>query len=242
MFADFLRESNSANALFGFSVSTAGDVNGDGYSDIIIGAPGANSNKGYAVSYLGSASGLQFTANWFRNSPAVNTGDHKFGYCVSTAGDVNGDGYSDVILGAPFAGSESGYAYIFHGSSTGLLINPNWTYSFNSPGQRFGISVATTGDVNGDGYSDIIVGSKNYFGNPAAFFLKGSTTGISGNVVQLYGIYVSTAGDVNGDGYSDVIIGNNLYSNGEVDEGVSFVYNGSPAGLSAAANWTAESD
>ncbi|MCB0729347.1 MAG: FG-GAP repeat protein, partial [Ignavibacteriae bacterium] len=202
LFADFLRESNSANALFGFSVSTAGDVNGDGYSDIIIGAPGANSNKGYAVSYLGSASGLQTTANWYKVSPAVNPGDHKFGYCVSTAGDVNGDGYSDVILGAPFAGSESGYAYVFHGSSTGLLINPNWTYSFNSPGQRFGISVATTGDVNGDGYSDIIVGSKNYFGNPAAFFLKGSPTGISGNVVQLYGIYVSTAGDVNGDGYS----------------------------------------
>ncbi|MCB0728581.1 MAG: FG-GAP repeat protein, partial [Ignavibacteriae bacterium] len=94
-------ESNQAGAEFGFSVATAGDVNGDGYSDVIVGAPkydNGETDEGRAFVFHGSATGLSSTANWTAESDQENA---QLGYCVATAGDVNGDGYSDVLTGAP---------------------------------------------------------------------------------------------------------------------------------------------
>ncbi|MEO8067884.1 MAG: integrin alpha, partial [Flavobacteriales bacterium] len=96
-------ESDQANSDFGACVASAGDVNGDGFSDVIVGArlfDNAQADEGRVFVYHGSANGLSVSANWTAESDQV---DAYFGTSVSTAGDVNGDGYSDVIIGAPGA-------------------------------------------------------------------------------------------------------------------------------------------
>jgi len=102
---------------FGTSVATAGDLNGDGYSDVVVGAPGNASDTGKAYLYLGGASGLSASASWTAVGEAA--GD-RFGASVATAGDVNGDGYSDVVVGAHSHSSYTGKAYLYLGGASGL--------------------------------------------------------------------------------------------------------------------------
>jgi FG-GAP repeat. len=251
-------ESNQANAQFGFSVSSAGDVNGDGFSDVIVGAPEFDSpeaNEGRVFVYHGSATGLSTTPNWTAES---NQAGAQFGNSVASAGDVNGDGFSDVIVGAPeFDSPEAneGRVFVYHGSATGLSTTPSWTAESNQAGAQFGNSVASAGDVNGDGFSDVIVGAPE-FDSPEAnegrvFVYHGSATGLStsanwtaesNQAGAQFGNSVASAGDVNGDGFSDVIVGAYLFDNGQTDEGRAFVYHGSASGLSTTPNWTAESN
>jgi hypothetical protein len=255
---DWTAEGDQVQAYFGKSVGTAGDVNGDGYSDVIVGAnayDNGQENEGRAFVYHGSAGGLSTTPDWTAESDQANS---RFGTSVGTAGDVNGDGYADVIVGARFydiSGANEGRAFVYHGSAGGLSTTPTWTADGDQEGAYFGTSVGTAGDVNGDGYADVIVGAANYTDGEAsegrAFVYHGSASGLStapawtaeGDQAQAYfGTSVGTAGDVNGDGYADVIVGANAYDNSEEDEGRAFVYHGSAAGLSATPDWTAESD
>jgi len=238
--ANWTAESDQAGSWFGNSVSTAGDVNGDGYSDVIVGASwydNGETNEGMAFVYHGSASGLSATSNWTAESNQAYT---SFGNPVSTAGDVNGDGYSDVIIGAEsYANGETneGMAFVYHGSASGLSTASNWTAESNQAGAKFGISVSTAGDVNGDGYSDVIVGASQYDNSETdegmAFVYHGSASGPSATsnwtaesnqAGANFGRSVSTAGDINGDGYSDVIVGALWYDNGETDEGMAFSF------------------
>ncbi|MEO0162089.1 MAG: integrin alpha, partial [candidate division WOR-3 bacterium] len=251
-------ESNQASAYYGISVSTAGDVNGDGYSDVIIGAhyyDGGQTNEGRVYVYHGSASGLATSPNWTGQS---NQADAHYGSSVACAGDVNGDGYSDVIIGIPgFDNNETdeGRAYVYHGSASGLSTLPTWSAEPNVSNASFGLSVATAGDINGDGYADVIVGAPSYTNGQgdegAAFVYHGSASGLStapmwtneANQNNAYfGFSVSTAGDVNGDGYADVIVGAPFYTNGQDYEGAAFVYHGSASGLSTTPMWTNESN
>ncbi len=96
------------------------------------------------------------------------TGDQEgayFGTSVAGAGDVNGDGYDDVIVGAPGydngLGGE-GAVFVYHGSAAGLSTTPDWMVESNQVNAAFGTSVATAGDVNGDGFDDIIIGAPGY--------------------------------------------------------------------------------
>ena len=251
-------ESNQSGAFFGVSVSTAGDVNGDGYSDVIVGArlyDDGESDEGRAFVYHGSAAGLETTEAWTAESNQV---DADFGSSVSTAGDVNGDGYSDVIVGARLydnGESNEGRAYVYHGSASGLDAAAAWTAESNQATSRFGASVSTAGDVNGDGYADVIVGARQYDNGESnegrAYVYHGSMTGLAGTAAWTaesnqvganFGVSVSTAGDVNGDSCSDVIIGAHQYDGGESDEGRAFLYHGSTTGLESTEAWTAESN
>lgn len=252
---DWVMESNVPAARFGSSVGTAGDVNGDGYSDVIIGAESRADYSGSAYVFHGSASGLQLTPAWTIESGTIND---RLGASVATAGDVNGDGYSDVIVGAPGVsnGEDSeGRAYVYHGSPTGLSTTPAWSTESDQENALYGSSVGTAGDVNGDGYSDVIVGAPQFANGQAkegrAYVYHGSSTGLSTNSAwvtesdvedALYGGSVATAGDLNGDGYSDVIVGAGGYTNTELEEGRVYVYLGSPSGLSPTPSWTVESD
>ncbi len=228
--SNWIGEKNQADAHFGSSVSSAGDVNGDGYSDVIVGAEtysNGQSYEGAAFVYHGSASGLSLTSNW---SGEKNQASAHFGYSVSTAGDVNGDGYSDVIIGAPdFDNGQTneGAAFVYQGSASGLSLTSNWSAEVNMADANFGFSVSTAGDVNGDGYSDVIIGAPYYdfseFGDDGyAFVFQGSVTGVSltsnwddlGYRYEHFGYSVSTAGDINGDGYSDIVIGRPGFNNG----------------------------
>ena len=81
---------------------------------------------------------------------------------MAGAGDVNGDGYADVIVGADGYSSDTGRAYVYHGGGDGLSASPAFTATGEATDNNFGFSVAGAGDVNGDGYADVIVGAYGY--------------------------------------------------------------------------------
>ncbi|MCF0073617.1 FG-GAP-like repeat-containing protein [Dyadobacter sp. CY261] len=243
--ADALFESGQANALFGFSVSSAGDVNGDGYSDVLAGAPHydhGETNEGVAFLYYGSANGLN-PAPYLLES---NQPDAAMGYSVSSAGDINGDGFSDIAIGAPFfdkGQNDEGVVFVHLGSAKGIKSNPVAILEGNQFEAQFGISLALAGDVNGDGFSDVIAGANQFdqglVNEGAAFVFYGSKSGIIPNKVSTLEINqanamiassVAGAGDVNGDGFGDVLVGAPFYEQGELDEGGVFVYLGSVNG------------
>ena len=102
-------ESDQASASFGFSVATAGDVNDDGFSDVVVSAPSydnGQTDEGRVFVYLGSASGLGLSPAWTAESDQASA---SFGFSVATAGDVNGDGFSDVVIGAVPLSSRTTY-------------------------------------------------------------------------------------------------------------------------------------
>ncbi|HMQ69600.1 MAG TPA: integrin alpha [Ignavibacteria bacterium] len=218
--------------LFGFSVSSAGDVNGDGYSDVIVGAPyndAAGSSAGRAYIYFGGAI-MDNAADVVMTGDSVNS---YFGYSVSDAGDVNGDGYGDVIIGAFNRGNFNGRAYVFLGGSA--MDNAADIVMTGSGGERLGSSVSGAGDVNGDGFSDVIIGANSYssaygraylyFGgltmnNVVDFTLTGQNAGDS------FGTDVADAGDVNGDGYGDILVSAPYNDEAATDAGKIYVYFG----------------
>jgi hypothetical protein len=239
---DWTTESNQAEAKYGHSVSTAGDVNGDGYDDVIVGAPfydNGQTDEGLAYAFYGSELGLSSTPDWVVENDNTNG---NFGISVSNAGDVNGDGFDDVIVGAGYFNAV-GRAFVYFGSSSGLSTLPDWTAENGQAGSQFGQSVSTAGDVNGDGYADVVIGSfafDNGQTNEGRIYVyHGSSSGLSttpaftdeGNYANGWlGRSVSNAGDINGDGYDDVIVGGpgepGFGANGRVR-----VYFGSETGL-----------
>ena len=241
--ADDTLEVNLEGALFGSSLASAGDTNADGYDDVIVGAPGYKSYEGIVYVFRGTQTGINASGM----SIIVTTGmtAPQFGASVTGAGDVNGDGYADVLIGMPYYSNARGYACLFYGSSDSITIKNGWYGSGDQDNAIFAGSVASAGDVNGDGYSDVIIGADGYTNDQdnegRAYVYYGSFYGLkSENPVILeadqasavFGTSVSGAGDVNGDGYSDVIVGASNYDNGNTDEGAAFIYPGSDGGLS----------
>jgi hypothetical protein len=244
-------ESDHASAFFGISVAGAGDINGDGYDDVVVGATGYDNgqyHEGRAYVYHGSAAGLSLTPDWTAESNQVGA---DFGQSVGGAGDVNGDGFYDVIVGAPGYSNgqfDEGRAYVYHGSAGGLSTTANWTAEPDKQSAYFGVSVAGGGDVNGDGYDEVIVGAHAfgwafaYHGSAAGLSISPDWKAKSNQAGALFGDSVAVAVDVNGDGYDDVIVGAPSHTHGEFDEGRAFAYHGSAAGLNTSPDWTAESN
>ncbi len=249
-------ESDQVDAGLGFGAATAGDVNGDGFSDVIVGAPSFDngfSSSGKAWVYHGGAAGPSLVAAWTAegNQPGA-----LFGIEVSTAGDVNGDGWSDVIVGAELAqngqGGE-GLAFVYTGSASGLSISPAWMGESNQTGAMFGDSVSTAGDVNGDGYSDVLIGARQYSNGQMEegreYVFAGSAAGLSTTPLwigesnqpdALLGVSSATAGDVNGDGFADILGGAWFFDGAAVDGGRAYMWLGSTTGPSLAPSWTTD--
>ncbi|HEY3352732.1 MAG TPA: integrin alpha, partial [Polyangia bacterium] len=157
MLAGQPRELDQTWSELGTSVAAAGDVNGDGYADVIVSAPyfqptAFGADRGRVYVFLGGPAGLAATPAW------TVTGDQdyaRFGLVVAGAGDVNGDGFDDVIIGAPFydhGAADTGRATVYLGSAAGLGATPAWTIYGDAAGALLG-AVAGAGDVNGDGYA-----------------------------------------------------------------------------------------
>jgi hypothetical protein len=244
----------TADERFGSSVAAAGDVNGDGFGDLLVGAssaaPGARNGAGAASLFLGSAAGLASPPQ--RVIYGALAGD-RLGSSVSAAGDVNGDGYGDVAIGA-FSATIGGRAgagsvSIFHGSATGITAVATRTLSGPAAGDFFGWAISS-GDVNGDGFSDIVVGAPSTnagaMNNAGAFMVwHGSMTGIGaspsrtvfgGAAFDFLGRSVTAGGDFNNDGYSDVTAGANAADvGGRANCGSVSIFVGGASGTSAAA-------
>ncbi|UCG69340.1 MAG: FG-GAP repeat protein, partial [Thermoplasmata archaeon] len=236
---DMILETSPTMDEFGCAISSAGDVNGDGFDDVIIGA--------YSSHAEGSSSGRAYIFHGgdpFDDTPDVILhGENRsyFGHSLSTLYDLNKDGYDDVIVGAPFkdnTGSpQDGSAYVFYGgdpmdTSADLIVDGNRTC-------WFGVSVSSAGDVNGDEWLDFIVGEHGHndqdIGAAYVYFGGESLDNISdvnltnGLVGDNFGRSVSSAGDFNGDGFYDVLVGAPYNNDKDILAGKAYLYLGSPS-------------
>jgi hypothetical protein len=254
----WIGESNQAGAEYGQTAASAGDVNGDGYGDVIVGAPlydASWQDGGRAYLYLGSPNGLSTTPSWVVNGDQAFC---KFGWTVAGAGDVNRDGYDDILVSAPFHGGThaagEGRVYLYLGGPSGPSTVPSWVAEGGQYAAELGCGLAGAGDVNGDGYADVIMGAHLYdgpggvdegralvyLGGPAGLSSTPVWTAGSGLAGSLFGWSVSSAGDVNHDGYDDVVVGAVLYGDSEggpQSGGRAFLYLGSPSGPGTSPAW-----
>lgn len=225
------------NAQLGFSVGSAGDVNRDGKIDFLVGEPLANAggtDRGKAYVYSGANGTVVLKTITGTENNA------QLGYAVASAGDVNRDGRGDYIVGEPFAsngGTARGVAHVYSGTNGAELLSLDCTEEDNA---HCGASVAAIGDVNRDGFTDVVVGEPLADGGGTnrgkAFVYDGSTgtalftvTGAESNA-QL-GYAVAGAGDVNRDGRPDLIVGEPFADNGGTDRGKSYVHSGATGGV-----------
>ncbi|MBN2491208.1 MAG: FG-GAP repeat protein [Planctomycetes bacterium] len=203
----------TAGETFGSSVAGAGDVNRDGYADIMVGAFRASTYTGQATVFSGKDGAV---LHRFSGKAA----GIAFGAAVGGAGDVNRDGYDDLIVSDSPASWLTSETTVFSGRD-GTVLH---LFKGAAPGNGFGLAVAGAGDVNRDGYPDLIVGA--YLADPGGRTDAGETLVFSGkDGITLHtfsgvaagdglGCSVAGAGDVDKDGYPDLIVGAPLASPG----------------------------
>jgi hypothetical protein len=249
--ADAVYTGEAAGDFAGVSVAGAGDVDGDGYHDLLVGAEGSGV-AGAAYLVLGgpvpasaplSAADAEYTGE---------AASDKAGYSVAGAGDVDGDGYCDILVGAFSAGSSfSGSAYLVLGgpSPTSASLSAADAEYTGRPTDAAGGSVAGAGDVDGDGYDDMLVGaflkSVGLDSVGAAYVVLGDASPASGSLSAADAEYVGEsgqagysvagAGDVNADGYADVLVGAKYHGEvpGVLSVGAAYLVLGGPSPASA---------
>ncbi|RJF88871.1 hypothetical protein D3874_19380 [Oleomonas cavernae] len=288
----FIIQGDTAGDFGGRSVSTAGDINGDGLNDLIVGASGGDdggTNAGEAYVVFGTDGGFGTAVGGRQvidltslsaTQGFVIQGDTEGDYAgrsVSAAGDVNGDGFDDMIVGAhggEDGGANAGAAYVVFGTDAGfgsavggrqvidltsLSAAQGFIVQGDAAGDLAGRGVSAAGDVNGDGFDDMIVGALQgadggidageayvVFGTDGGF---GTAVGgrqvidlsllsaAQGFIIQgdlpgdFAGVSVSAAGDINSDGFADLIVGAHGGDDGGIDAGEAYVLFGGPAGF-----------
>lgn len=194
----------------------SGDFDGDGQNDAILGAPSMSAGQaGRIDGYRGLAQNLSSTLSWTRLAPG---GEPTFGAAVASAGDVNGDGFDDLLVGAPGSpAGEPGTAYLYFGSAAGPSASPSWSRAGGAPGDRFGNAISTAHDVNGDGYDDLLVGAPADSGSGRTYLFLGGPAGPGSTPIWVEalddqpgsqsGSALASARDFDGDGTPDLVVG-----------------------------------
>lgn len=245
-----------AGAFFGISVSAAGDVNGDGFGDFLVGASGfadQGSPVGKAYLYLGGPNGPAPTPVW--SSMGDRLKRSAYGLMVAPAGDVNHDGYDDILVAAP---QLYGKVFLYEGSPSGPRAWSSWSaVGDRQGGSAFGMTMAVVGDINGDRFPDLLIGAPfedtpGHTDAGRAFLFLGSPWGLSQSpwwksagddqIDAKFGTAIAPVGDINQDGYADFVIGAKAMRTGKVQAGKAYLYFGSATGLSASPIWTSSGD
>ena len=234
---------------FGGAVDGAGDVDHNGYDDIVVGAPNYTgeapsdqAGEGAVYLYYGGEGGPEAAATWKVEGDIQAV---RFGAAVAGAGYVNGDAYADVIVGMPgFTNGDfenAGAAFVYFGSAAGLNTAYGWLDYGGQASAQFGLEVNAAGDVNGDGYGDVLVGEPYY--NQDIYMDAGAVYLYLGNQFSLSNVHAwsytgyrgadrlgttaSGIGDVNGDGCDDIATGAPGYNaEGMLDTGRVYVFYG----------------
>ncbi len=270
------------------SASIAGDINGDGFEDLFLTANRADvgglNSAGESYILFGKAEGFGATveltslngANGFKINGVSNNG--RSGFSGATGGDINGDGYDDIIIGAHNVGG-SGTSYVIFGKDSGFSASMD----FNSldgnngfairgidNGDQSSRSIAIAGDINGDGFDDILVSARyaepHGFRTGESYIIFGKAGGFSStfelsdlngaanlngalgivingiNAEDTAGDVISSAGDVNGDGFADILIGGIRANPNGNDSGQSYIVFGGPLLIDAPTLINAPSD
>jgi len=259
----------AADDYSGYSVASAGDINGDGFDDLLIGAQradtnGLNSGATYLVYGKEGGYGASFNLSDLNGTngfviSGIESMDYS-GYSVSSAGDINGDGFDELLIGAYLADTNvfSGATYLVYGKEGGYdasfnLSDINGTNGFvingAAPGDFSGYSVSSAGDINGDGFDDLLIGAyqadTNGSNSGATYLVYGKEggydasfnlsdiNGTNGFVINgiasgdYSGYSVSAAGDINGDGFDDLLIGAERVDTNGLNSGATYlVYGG----------------
>jgi hypothetical protein len=232
-----ITSNNCASCQIGWSVSAAGDVNGDNYADFLVGAKGYSSSTGAAYLIYGSHEPTSIDVATLGNKGIRITSSScsgcLIGYSLSAVNDVDHDGYVDFLVGAPFYASRTGAVYLISGGPN-LTNVTNIDLALGNKARKItssscsncqmGVSVSYAGDMNGDNIPDFLVGAYGYAANTGVAFLIFGKSGLS-NIDTLslgsaginitsssctgcnIGWSISSAGDVNGDGKADIFVG-----------------------------------
>ncbi|MBC8172538.1 MAG: FG-GAP repeat protein [Chitinophagales bacterium] len=233
----------TTDANLGVSVDGAGDVNGDGYGDINIGGYIFLIGDGMICTFHGGAEGCDNIPDFMAVGGAEDTSFYAVN--LSTAGDLNGDGYSDVVIGMPrydtYGVYNAGKLQIHYGSASGLTPEISTMLGEGQYNERWGYNVNDAGDLNKDGYDDLLVTAKNY--SPSGdiddsvgrgYLFLGSPNGPSPEAVWTFegesisgvGTNITAAGDVNGDGLDDVLLSGDGYTGDYFGEGAAYLFYG----------------
>lgn len=238
----------------GGALAPGGDVNEDGFADLVVGSPGANGNPGRVLLFRGGVSGLGSSPAW---TGSVLQDDAKSGAAVAS-GDVNGDGLADLVAGAPAyaATGSTGRVelYLGPGPSSGALFPAAVSATGGGLNGGFGTSVALV-DMDADGFDDLAAGAPFVddaevpeFANQGELHLHRwdpvGGTWEQGAVLEgdgeaaLFGLSLANAGDTDGDGLQELLVGSPGHIGTFFAEGEAYLYEAGSAGLGATPIWT----